>query len=458
MESKENTPSDEASKKPSEVEHLTFYEVVAIIQSGDSEQLREVIEAGRVSDINMLETMHSFNYYTRSSLLMVACKAGFMECARVLLDHNADINYIAYVDHDSALKSACFSGSLDILNLIIERGVVFTDTIILGLFESDEVVCNTEIATILVEQIQNVNWEESRGSFLYIACRAGNVAVVQMLLGRGALFRHGRLDPLVVASSTTTVLGEHFEVVKLLFEWNTITERVSQERVINAFTSAAKNGKVAVMQYIIEYGVDANTITRAMREAVYWHHVDVAAFLLDHDADMYATEPTSKHSPWMCACKHGFASTVRMLLARGADPNRLDARGWSPLRQTLLDPANMVALLDHGADPNLLFADGSTALLEVMRLEKSTCVRAITVLLEHGADPNLADAATGETPLMRAALSRRTNIVKVLLERGADVTQVDLEGKSVLDMLGDEKYSEVVRLCSQYVDSKPVLK
>ena len=98
-----------------------------------------------------------------------------------------------------------------------------------------------------------------------------------------------------------------------------------------------------------------------------------------------------------------------------------------------------------------------------MRLEKSTCVRDITVLLEHGADPNLADAGTGETPLMIAALSRRTNIVKVLLEYGADVTQLNLEGKSVLNLLADENYSDVVELFTQYVDCNkpnvnPVLK
>ena len=58
---------------------------------------------------------------------------------------------------------------------------------------------------------------------------------------------------------------------------------------------------------------------------------------------------------------------------------------------------------------------------------------------------------------MIAALANRIEYVRLLLEHGADVSQVNEEGKSVLDMLSDEKYSEVLELCTQYVP-KPVLK
>ena len=129
------------------------------------------------------------------------------------------------------------------------------------------------------------------------------------------------------------------------------------------------------------------------------------------------------------------------------------AGGKLPLRVTLSHPDVLKLLLEHGADPNLHFADGFTALLQLLRRKQGEYMRALTVLLDYGADPNIAHAGTGNTPLMIATLDLNVDLVKLLLEHGADVTQVDREGKSVLDMLGrTRKYGEVRELCTQYIE------
>ena len=135
----------------------------------------------------------------------------------------------------------------------------------------------------------------------------------------------------------------------------------------------------------------------------------------------------------------------------------------SPLT-ALYNPDLVILVLEGGADPNSHFSDGSTALLDVMKTNRSNALDVLTLLLQHGAEPNLAHAHTAETPLMAAALARHVNLVKLLLEYGADVTQVNSESKSVLDMLGRFSINAgVVELCLQYVDTnrpnaKPLLK
>ena len=214
------------------------------------------------------------------------------------------------------------------------------------------------------------------------------------------------------------------------------------------------------------------TLNVALYEAVGNQRVGVAALLIDNGADFNAilTEPMCHYSSWKFAFSPGWIYTipslrmVRLLLERGADANMVDAGGWSPLRESLRqciisDVAKL--LLEYGADPNLIHAyTGETPLMRAVLNKRLDLVR---VLLDHGADPNLAHTTTGQTVLMKAVVEPSVDIIKVLLEYGADVTQVNREGKSVLDMLGAEKYSEVVALCTEYIECnqpgvRPLLK
>ena len=139
--------------KSTKLKPLSFEEIAAIIRSGDGEKLKEIIAAKRVRDVNMhnKEKLHS--------LLMVASVSGFIECARVLLDHNADINYCSNYDGQSVLCSACMSGNADMFKFIIERGFIINDNVLAKVFSNSGIVLNTEIATILVGHIQDVNGE-----------------------------------------------------------------------------------------------------------------------------------------------------------------------------------------------------------------------------------------------------------------------------------------------------------
>ena len=115
-------------------------------------------------------------------------------------------------------------------------------------------------------------------------------------------------------------------------------------------------------------------------------------------------------------------------------------------------------LLHYDANINPVYADGGNLLLNLTK----EClyqdmhpqhIKVLTVLLDLGMNPNLAHAKTGETALM-IATSRYAYypaLVKVLLEHGADVTQVNNEGKCVLD----EEYSShlqpiIIELLNQY--------
>ena len=440
VESTESGIGDESNKKHTKLSPMIFDEVAAIIRSGDSEKLKKIIEAGRVNNINMRSSC-----YTGFSLLMVACESGFLECARVLLDHNAVIRANSTI----VLKSACLSGNADLVRFIIERGHTMNDSIVSYLFGSPEIVANTEVAATLVGYIQDVNAE--RGAFLRQVCRVGNLMIARILLLRGASLFSAPADPLAAAAG-----AGHLEVVKLLIGWRTnIGTGVSQASVNEAVIIASRSGLIEIVRCLIEYGtgVKADILSNALYGAVEYHRLEVTTFLLDNGGDYNALLPTFRCSTWILACQIGSPDMVRLMLDRGADPNAVEARVWSPLKSALKHAEVLKILLEHNADPNQPFAYGSTALLDVVKGNNGGYMQTLTVLLGHGADPNLAHATTGQTALMIAALELRIEAVKLLLEYGADVTQVNREGQSVLDQT---KYSEVVALCTQYVEcNKP---
>ena len=444
-ESKASSLTVEGSKKPIKLKDLSFDEIAAIINSGDSEKLKKIIVGGSVSNIDMRSTG-----LLGSSLLMTACKSGFVECARVLLDHNADINYRIY--SRSTLSSACLSGHCDMLRFIIERRDRIVDFDLTYLFECSEIILNTEIATVLVGYIQGVNWGETHSSFLLNVCKAGNATIARMLLERGASYSHRYHNPLVAASCKG-----HLEVVQLLLDWRANEMLISMETIRSAFRSACNCGHLVVARCLLERGtyVDDATLMLALCESVVEErNMEVVEFLLDKCADFNVVVPGYGSSAWTGAIEFGHPAIVRRFLDRGADPNAVDDKGDSPLKIALWRPGIFPILLERGADPNKPFADGSTALLRLMRYTDEAYTQALSNLLAMGADPNLAHATTGQTALMKAASDLNIGLVKLLLEYGADVTQVNREGENVLDMLGrTRKYGEMMELCTQYIDS-----
>ena len=76
---------------------------------------------------------------------------------------------------------------------------------------------------------------------------------------------------------------------------------------------------------------------------------------------------------------------VTFLLAKGADVNKLDDQGYTPLHTAVRNRnSDLVALLlEHGADPNLPDSDGATPLVHAINRNH---VPSVEALLAKGAD------------------------------------------------------------------------
>jgi ankyrin repeat protein len=118
---------------------------------------------------------------------------------------------------------------------------------------------------------------------------------------------------------------------------------------------------------------------------------------LEADASLVNAWAADGHVPVGLAAYFGHPSTVRLLLARGADVH-------ATARNTMKVQPLHAAVAGRNAD-------------------------AVAALLERGADPNARQQA-GYTPLMGAAAAGRDDLAELLLARGADPALVNDEGKS----------------------------
>ncbi len=158
-------------------------------------------------------------------------------------------------------------------------------------------------------------------------------------------------------------------------------------------------------------GGDGNT---PLNKAAYNGWLKVAAFLLDHGADVNA----GGIPPLNSAATAGNRAMTELLLSRGANVNSKGSQGKTPLHIAVEKnyPAVAEVLLANKADVNAQDDYGNTPLVPATEKKQMKLIQA---LLAAGANPNLENK-DGRTPFSFAAASGSPEIVKIFLAAKAD--------------------------------------
>jgi ankyrin repeat protein len=151
-----------------------------------------------------------------------------------------------------------------------------------------------------------------------------------------------------------------------------------------------------------------------LNKAAYNGWLKVAAFLLDHGADVNA----GGIPPLNSAASAGNRAMSELLLSRGANVNSKGALGKTPLAIAVEKnyPAVAEVLLANKADVNAPDEFGNTPLVPATEKKQ---VKLIQALLTAGANLNLENKH-GQTPFSVAAASGSPEIVKQFLAAKAD--------------------------------------
>lgn len=141
--------------------------------------------------------------------------------------------------------------------------------------------------------------------------------------------------------------------------------------------------------------------------------------------------------------------TARILLERGADPNRTGPGGLYPVFQAAsMNQLDLVQLLIHyRAKVDVKGPRGISVLTLPCNLSGDKCVTVVQYLVTHKADVNGASVA-GDTPLMDAAGAGNVKIAKILIAAGAKTSTKNKKGEMAVDVARRHHYDKLAAILS----------
>ena len=338
----------------------------------NEEIVRLLLEKG--ASPNGITTSSSVNCDTP---LHVAARTGNFTIVSLMLETGADIQ-ARDKNGDTPLDIAISKKDEDILRLLLQQGGDINTPLQAAILREDE----DKVRWLLLQGEVDVNAkdEESGFSALQVAVLRANMAIILLLLEKGADVDGNVLN--------IAILEEKETVIRLLLD-NGADPNTMTPDGNTVLMGAVSRGKRAIIQLLLHAGADINA------------------------------RSASGVTVLQAAVSSSTEVIIRILLHAGADVHVRDANGTTVLQLAVSRGKNTVIqlLLDAGVDVNAADSSHSTALhIAVMgRNEKS-----VQLLLDKGADVKAKSDLFG-TPLQAATNSKpyREAIVQLLKERGA---------------------------------------
>lgn len=336
------------------------------------------------------------------------------------------------------LMNAAVEGRVDVVRDLLARGADVNARDNDGRTALMDASANghIEIVKLLLAKGADVNAKTKWGQSAFIlAGFFSHTEIMELLLVNGA---HVTPSEYGIAMVMPALEGR-IDVVQYLLDKGAdlnARDRFGQ----SALGSAASKGQMNIIRLLLDKGADVNANGGdALQSAACAQnsHIEIVNLLLARGADVNAKRDDGMTAAY-CVAAGNRTDILQLLLDKGADPNvrgngyaGVNGSGWTPLMMAARwgnngDVARL--LLKKGADPKI-DSNGETAMMLAAGEGHHEIVKA---LIAAGLNVNDATKSAGVTPLIGAAAGGRLETVRVLLAAGADVNAKMLDGSTAL--------------------------
>lgn len=189
---------------------------------------------------------------------------------------------------------------------------------------------------------------------------------------------------------------KQFKQIYKLLEGRPASDRLNR----SALHIAAMEGKVKILRWLVDQGVDVDIRDKhgltALEYAAMKDNVSSARYLVDQGATMLSFDHFGL-TPLHKAASFGSTEVVTLLLSRGADPNTLTSKVKAP------DSYQAVSMFET----------------PVHCASRMGALEVVSILLSFDCDTNVKNAV-GDTPLHVSMRHQRDNVTNLLLKKGSN--------------------------------------
>lgn len=213
---------------------------------------------------------------------------------------------------------------------------------------------------------------------------------------------------------------------------------------------ATLSGSLDIVQLLVEKGADVNARTifndTPLDRACLEGHLDVVEFLISKGAELNSNAGSCNGIS--LAAGNGQSDTVKFLVAKGAEPQSKGS-GVELLDAARNRNADLVSFLMNNGYQD----QAPKALMQAILIDS---LEVIALLVDVGVDLSMKGknqqsvlhyavlAKKHERSNSHGVINPRTEVIKYLISKGADISLVNADGKTALDLARDIHYREAV--------------
>jgi ankyrin repeat protein len=421
---------------------------------------------------------------TGATALMQASHAGSTDSVRMLIENGADPNVKELANGQTAIMFAAAADRVDVVKMLLARGA---DISITSRVEDFSALTMSNDADqngvprqapaqgpgpVVPGVTRGFNYNELIGKHgglaaLHFAARQGAMSTVEALIKGGASTNQrgagDQTTPVLVAA-----INGHFDVVNYLLD-NGADPRPASEggvtplyAVINVQWQPRsfypqpraylqqKIGYLEVMTKLLDKGADPNARTNRN------------TWFTQYNFDLLRTDDSGASPFWRAAYASDIAA-MKLLIARGADPNvptmkpagGRDFQGGTRSGDANAAPPRPALPVGGPGTPPLVAAAGAGYSEgfagNAHRFAPTGMMAAVKYLVEEvGVDVNAEDE-DGSNAIHNAASRGDNEMILYLVSKGADVKKVNRRGQTTVDMANGpvqrtQPYPETIKL------------